>query len=150
MLKDETLKKTRILVLFYLSLKWGLSNGGLRRLSAICAQSSTIVHFCGHFGPLSEGNFRRKTTTIVGNRGQLWTSSLSPHLLSPHLDFPDIMSQITNRQSLVFSKRGQLSMWNRCFTNERQLRDPNRGTMNAGSMRTDFCVLEGDMTPNKR
>ena len=25
--------------------KWGLSNGGLRPLSAICAQSSTIVHF---------------------------------------------------------------------------------------------------------
>ena len=28
-------------------------------------------------------------TTIVGNRAQLWTSALSPHLLSPHLDFPD-------------------------------------------------------------
>ena len=27
-------------------------------------------------------------TTIVGNHGQLWTSTLSPHLLSPHLDFP--------------------------------------------------------------
>ena len=69
--------------------KWGLSNGGLRPLSAICAQSSTIVHFCGLFGPLSEGNFRHKMTTIVGNRGQLWTSTLSPHLESPHLDFPD-------------------------------------------------------------
>ena len=32
---------------------------------------------------------RRKMTKIVGNRGQLWTSTLSPHLLSPHLDFPD-------------------------------------------------------------
>ena len=31
--------------------KWGLSNGGLRPLSAICAQSSTIVHFCGLLGP---------------------------------------------------------------------------------------------------
>ena len=30
------------------------------------------------FGPLSKGNFRRKMTTIVGNRGQLWTSTLSP------------------------------------------------------------------------
>ena len=69
--------------------KWGLSNGGLRPLSAICAQSSTILHFCGLFGPLSEGNFRHKVTTIVGNRGQLWTSTLSPHLKSPHLDFPD-------------------------------------------------------------
>ena len=26
--------------------------------------------------------------TIVGNRGQLWTCTLSPHMLSPHLDFP--------------------------------------------------------------
>ena len=69
--------------------KWGLSNGGLRPLSAICAQSSIIVHFCGLFGPLSKGNFRRKMTTIVGNRGQLWTSALSPHLESPHLDFPE-------------------------------------------------------------
>ena len=69
--------------------KWGLSNGGLRPLSAICTQSSTIVHFCGFFGPLSKGNFRHKMTTIVGNRGQLWTSTLRPHLLSPHLDFPD-------------------------------------------------------------
>ena len=66
----------------------GLSNGGLRPLSAICAQSSTIVHFCGFLGPFSKGNFRHKMTTIVGNRGQLWTSTLSPHLLSPHLDFP--------------------------------------------------------------
>ena len=39
-------------------------------------------------GPLSKGNFRSKMTTIVGNRGQLWTSTISPHLLSPHLDFP--------------------------------------------------------------
>ena len=68
--------------------EWGLSNGGLRPLSAICTQSSTIVHFCGLFGPLSKGNFRHKMTTIVGNRGQLRTSTLSPHLLSPHLDFP--------------------------------------------------------------
>ena len=30
-------------------------------------------------------------TTIVGNRGQLWTSTLSPHLESPHLDFPDFL-----------------------------------------------------------
>ena len=39
--------------------------------------------------PLCEGNFRHKMTTIVGNCGQLWTSTLSPHLLSPHLDFPE-------------------------------------------------------------
>ena len=73
--------------------KWGLSNGGLRPHSAICAQLSTIVHFCGLFGPLSKGNFRHRMTTIVGNRGQLWTSALSPHLLSPHLDFPDKIRQ---------------------------------------------------------
>ena len=30
-------------------------------------------------------------TTVVGNRGQLWTSALSPHLLSPHLDFPETL-----------------------------------------------------------
>ena len=29
--------------------KWGLSNGGLRPLSVICAQLSTIVPFCGVF-----------------------------------------------------------------------------------------------------
>ena len=69
--------------------KWGLSNGGLRPHSAMCAQSSTIVHFCGPFRPLSKGNFRRKMTTIVGNHGQVWTSTLNPHLLSPHSDFAD-------------------------------------------------------------
>ena len=36
------------------ALKWGLN---LRPLSAICAQLSTIVHFCGLLGPLSKGNF---------------------------------------------------------------------------------------------
>ena len=69
----------------------GAPKGGLRPLSAICAQSSTSVHFRGPLRPLSKGNFRRKMATIVGNRGQLWTSTLSPHLLSPHLDFPDQM-----------------------------------------------------------
>ena len=56
------------------ALKWGLN---------------TIVRFCGLFGPISQRKFRRKMTTIVGNRGQFWTSALSPHLLNPHLDFPD-------------------------------------------------------------
>ena len=50
---------------------WELSNGGLRPLSAIWAQSSAIVHFCGLFEPLSKGNFRRKMMTIVGNCGQV-------------------------------------------------------------------------------
>ena len=70
--------------------KWGLPNGGLRPFSAICAQSSSIVHFCRLFGPVSKAH---KMTTIVGNRGQLWTSTLSPHLLSPYLDFPDNRTQ---------------------------------------------------------
>ena len=72
------------------SLNGGSQMGAIRPLSAIWAQSFTIVHFCGLFGPFSKGNFRHKMTTIVGNRGQLWTSTLSPHLLSPHLDFPEI------------------------------------------------------------
>ena len=60
--------------------EWGLSNGSLWPLSAICAQSSTIVPFvCGLWGPISKGNSHHKMTTIVGNRGQLWTSTLSPH-----------------------------------------------------------------------
>ena len=29
-------------------------------------------------------------------------------------------------------------------------RDPNRGTTNAGSMRTNLCVFEGDMTASER
>ena len=74
--------------------KWGLSNGGLRPLSS---NLRTIVYNCAllwlFLGPLSKGNFRRKMTTIVGNRGQLWTSTLSPHLESPHLDYSaDVVS----------------------------------------------------------
>ena len=34
-----------------------------------------------------------KKSPIIGNRGQLWTSALSPHLLSPHLDFPKLRGQ---------------------------------------------------------
>ena len=48
------------------ALKWGLkvTLGNLR----------TIVHIClWPFGPVSKRNFRRKMTTIVGNRGQLLT-----------------------------------------------------------------------------
>ena len=33
-------------------------------------------------------------TTLVGNRGQLWTSTLSTHLLSPHLfTFPSAVAE---------------------------------------------------------
>ena len=45
-----------------------------------------------NFVPLSKGNFRRKMTTIAGNRGQLWTSTLRPHLLSPSLRISDHLS----------------------------------------------------------
>ena len=46
----------------------------LRPLSAIYAQSSTIVHFCGHCGPVSKVNLRRKVARvwgIVDNCGQV-------------------------------------------------------------------------------
>ena len=51
-----------------------------------------------------------------------------------------------NRQSLVFSKRGQLSMAIPQFHVEQHVTrmNANRSTMNAGSMRTNFCVSEGD------
>ena len=35
------------------------------------------------------------------------------------------------------------------LTNERHSRDSNRGTTNAGSVRTIFCAFEGDMTSNE-
>ena len=59
------------------------------------------------------------------------------------------MGRIANRQSLVFSERGQLSQailqstWNEDYTNERQSRDSNRSATNAGSTRTKFCVFGG-------
>ena len=40
---------SRSLLVFLGQSKWGLSNGGLRPLSAICTQLSTIMHFCGPF-----------------------------------------------------------------------------------------------------
>ena len=89
----------------------GLSNGGLRPLSATCAQLSTIVHFCGLFGPLSKGNFRHKMTTIVGNRGQLWTSTLSPHLESPHLRLSCANRVIRANRANGFARITPLSSW---------------------------------------
>ena len=50
----------------------------------------TIGHNCAllwHVWALSKGNFRHKMTTIVGNRGQLWISTLSPHVLSSPFRF---------------------------------------------------------------
>ena len=42
------------------------------------------------------------------------------------------------------------SMWNECCTDERKSHDSNRGTTNAGPMRTDFCDWKGDMIANER
>ena len=64
------------------ALKWGLK--------ATLGNLRTIVYNCALLWPFwapFSGAIRRKMMTIVGNRGQLWTSLLSPHLLSPHLDF---------------------------------------------------------------
>ena len=55
--------------------EWGLSNGGSRPLSAICAHVYNCVLMLP-FWALSKRNFRHKMTTIVGYRGQLWTSTL--------------------------------------------------------------------------
>ena len=54
------------------ALKWGLK--------ATLCNVRTIVYNCVLLRP--------PWVTIVGNHGQLWTSTLSPHLLSPHLDCP--------------------------------------------------------------
>ena len=60
------------------------------------------------------------------------------------------MGKIASRQSLAFSERNQLSqaipqLYVERITNERQSRDPNRGTTNTRAMRTNFCVLDGDL-----
>ena len=66
------------------------------------------------------------------------------------------MGKIANRKLLAFSERGQLSQAipqfyvERMLTNERQSRDVNPNTTNAGSVRTNFCVFEGDATANER
>ena len=41
--------EARILLLDLERSKWGLSNRGLRPLSAMCAQSPRMMHFCGPF-----------------------------------------------------------------------------------------------------
>ena len=57
------------------ALKWGIKKATLCN-----PRPSAIMHICGLLGPLFEGNFRPKKMTIVGNRGQLRTSTLSPRL----------------------------------------------------------------------
>ena len=68
------------------ALRWGLK-------VTLCNLRTIVYNWAllGPLGPFLRGTFCcHKMTTIVGNRGQLWTSTLSPHLLSPHLDFPVI------------------------------------------------------------
>ena len=87
--------------------KWGLK--------ATLCNSRTIVYNCALLWPFWVpfwGEVSSQMATIVGNCGQLWTSSLSPPLLSPHLDFPEHWKMAANRSQLFFSrKRG--SVW-RC------------------------------------
>ena len=73
------------------ALKWGLKGHSLQFVHNR-AQLCTFVAFC-------KGNFRRKMTTILGNRGQLLTSTLSPHLQSPHLDFSESFGGFRCRSS---------------------------------------------------
>ena len=77
------------------ALKWGLK----ATLCNLC----TIVCNCALSWPFVKGKIRRKMTTILGNRGQLWTSTLSPHLQSTHLDFPDKTSKIVKNCQNIFS-----------------------------------------------
>ena len=54
--------------------KGGLSNGGIRPLSSICAHSSATVHTCGLLGPFVKGTFAakwRQVWAIVDNCGQV-------------------------------------------------------------------------------
>ena len=63
--------------------KWGALKCGLQ---VSLANSCTIVCNCAHLrpsGPFCKGNFCRKMTTLVGNRGQVRTTALSPRLKAP-------------------------------------------------------------------
>ena len=64
------------------ALKWGLKATLFNLCTIVTLQLCTFVAFC-------KGNFRRKMMILVGYRGQVWTSTLSPHLQSPLLDFPE-------------------------------------------------------------
>ena len=69
--------------------KCGISNGGLRPLCAICAQSSTIMHICDLLGSifhqlLQNDDNCRQSLTIVDKY-------LKPPFVEPQIDFPDRM-----------------------------------------------------------
>ena len=65
-----------------------------------------------------------------------------------------ILFKIANRQRSAHAanshKPFRSSTWKEYYTNERQSLDSNRGATNAGSVRTSFCVFEGDVTADKR
>ena len=42
------------------------------------------------------------------------------------------------------------STWNECYTNERKSRASHRSATNAGPMKSNFCVLGGDMRAIER
>ena len=74
------------------------------------SKSSTIVQFCGLVGPLPEGNFHRKMTTIVGNRGQLWTSAIvDKRLKHPFAKPPFRLSPRANLRNVGVRIAGPLS-----------------------------------------
>ena len=93
-------------------------NGGSRPLWASCAQSCTVVHFCDRVEHLSKGRCHRKMMIIIGNRGQLWTSSLSPHLLNPPCrlsrSFSHSFASFRLFSSLLFCTRF-CTFWAVCF-----------------------------------
>ena len=69
--------------------------------------------------------------------------------ISPH--FSSVSLESTAKMFTRISLWGTMGTRNdnRCYVNERQSRNPNRNTMTAGSMRTNFCVLEGDITASE-
>ena len=65
------------------------------------------------------------------------------------LDGPSRQLPIASVNAVNSRKPFHNSTWNECCTNEVQSRASNRSTTHAGSMRTNFCVLEGNMTANE-
>ena len=76
--------------------------------------------------------------TIAGNRGQLWTSTLSPHLLSPQLNFPD------NRCVLKLLIRNRNVFWP-SKEQQREIKGvgiPRKERRNAPKIKfSELCVL---------
>ena len=91
----------------------------------------TIVYNCAHlwpFGPLFKGNFRCKMTPIVGNRGQLWTSTLSPLFAKPQFRLSRCFEAQTNRK-------------------EFPQREANLAIFHRKTHRNRNCVVSGKRSP---